>query len=537
MKKRLTLLLSVLIANGAVFANDFTDGSKAYDNDEYSVNGGISTNKYITRGEAYVLFLDTLKLDLKSNVAYTPFSDFQEISDEYKQYVIKSYELGLTSGRLKEEQLKFDFNESITKEEFLFFVGDYFNFYSLEESDVNDYGEIGEWSKGRINYFYKNGLILADKNGNLNLRNYIDEDEANLILFNVREYLTKNTISFGEVSRLIGSGSLGFSNDNFENSTFTKVTDITFYNDGNLLIVDSLSNKLRIANNSFVTDLVGSSSNVDLSGLPIGGYVDGSVEEALLNKPEKVLVTSDDLVLFTEKENNTIRMYDKKSNKVITLAGNKEAGYENGTIKQSKFNRPMGMAEDSLGNIYVADTLNHVIRKIDRRSGEVTLFAGIPNEYGNDLGELLLAKFNEPVDLFIDENDIIYIADSGNNAIKKIENGEVILVSGASTPISEYTQTEIGGDKDGHKLEALYSYPMGIYVDNGIIYVADTFNNKIKKIENNVCTTIAGTGEIGNELGETLQSTFNKPMDILVKDNTIYVADSNNQMIKVIDFK
>ncbi len=551
MKKKLILILSILMMSTTTLANSFNDISSNFAKDEIEQFSNLgyfqnmieeneknfSPSKNMTRGEACILIINSLGIEVQNHSTIdAKYEDLNEIEEKYIPYVLASYEYNLMSGKMNNGKVEFAFNDDITKEEFLTILGNYFDFISDVENGFNDKRDISSWSKKYVNYFYENGLLVGDKNGNLNPKNNLRRDETVMILSNVINYGKENDMI---VSKFIGNGKLGYENGSFENSTFTKITDIAFDSNYNLLLVDSLSNKIRSANiNSYTTkDLVGNIDKLNLSGLPVGAYVDGAKEVAFLNKPENILISLDELVFFTEKETNSIRLYDDEQKSVKTFAGNKTAGYENGSLNEAMFNRPMGMAEDSVGNIYVADTLNHVIRKINRANGEVTLFAGVPNNYGNTLGNSMTAKFNEPVDLFIDDNDVIYIADAGNNAIKKIDNGVVSLVAGASTEMSELTQTQIGGDKDGLYTEAQLSYPMGVYVYDDVVYVADTYNNKIKKIQNNVVTTIAGSGEIGNDLGDAKTATFNKPMSIIALNDRLYIADSDNQTVKIIDLR
>ncbi len=548
MKKKVILLMSMLLLNTSIYANEYTDiegnfaeeGIINFDEMGYFQNiieSGENTFKpkeHIKRGEVVVLLLNSYEITL-SNSKDVPFVDFQLIDDKYQPYITTAYEIGLISGKVKNEELYFDFNDLLTKEELATMIGHYLSLTSDNENDFTDSEEISNWAKNYVNYFYENEIIIGDNNGKFNPKNNVRRDEAVAIISNIKFYLDEANDNGFIVSKYIGSGEFGYKNASYDDSTFTKISDITFDNNGDILILDSLSNKIRNAKNYEVTDVVGQVVGTDMSGIPIGFYSDGEVKKALLENPKNIMMTKNDMIAFTEDKHNAIRTYNKGN--VLTLTGDTKAGYKNGDLEEALFNTPSGIAEDSKGNIYVADTLNHVIRKIDMKNKEVTLFAGTPEEYGNEIGEVKKAKFNEPVDIFIDENDTIYISDAGNNAIKMIKDNVVTNIAGMNTAISPDTETQIGGDRDGEAEQAMFSYPKGIYVYDDIIYVADTFNNKIKKIENGIVTTIAGTGEIGNDLGKALKSTFNQPNAIIVSNDIIYIADTDNQLIKKIDMR
>lgn len=367
------------------------------------------------------------------------------------------------------------------------------------------------------------------------------------------------------IETYVGTGKIGFLNDGYDNSTFTMITDIEFNEAQKLLIVDSLANQIRyivdsnsesentsasentnestsISESTNVSEstsdgdtvgvVIGTHSEYDFAGLPIGGYVDGSLEKAVLNHPNKILVYDENTVFFTEEESNAIRGFNINTGRVFTLAGDIESGYVNGT-EEALFSHPTGIARDTEGNIYVADTFNNVIRKIDTNSN-VTLYAGKPESYGNVVGDLENALFNEPTDLFM-LGDVLYICDSGNNMIKKIENGKVTIVAGIDTALDENTETQIGGHLDGDISVALLNYPMGIFVEeDGTVYVADTGNNRIKVVQNDQVTTLAGNGDYGNVVGNALQGSFDAPSAVVVRDGNIYVADTNNHTIKII---
>jgi sugar lactone lactonase YvrE len=219
---------------------------------------------------------------------------------------------------------------------------------------------------------------------------------------------------------------------------------------------------------------------------------------------------------------------------VSTFAGSGIFGSTNGTGKAAAFNYPNGVAVDATGNVYVADQGNNEIRKITP-AGAVTTLSGtlIPgNTNTSTIG--VSASFNGPTGVATDALGNIYVADFGNNLIRKIAStGAVSTLAGGGSA----TGTKSGNTNDvGTK--ALFNGPAGVAVDAaGNVYVADFTNNLIRKIDaaNNV-TTLAGSGKAGSTDGAGTAASFNGPRGVAVDiAGNVYVADANNNLIRKID--
>ncbi len=551
MKKRVICLSAILtfILSINTFAYDFKDlgSSDALNSIKYFSEEGyldIFSNdsgdmfypqKEISRGEFAVVFQQMLGILSNENNKNLPFEDIENLDENELAYIQSTYNNGVIKGKLLKGELIFGYNDKLTKEEMVTIIGRYLDLSSSDEILFNDAEEVSTWAKEYVSYFCGNQFTELDENGNFNPKEIVTREQAVDVLFTVNKYINTQVDNGLVVENYIGNGSIGLKSDTYKDSSFTMITDIDFIQKDSLLITDSQANQLKIANNDNVDVLVGKQEVFDFSGLPIGGYVDGNAIVAVLNKPNKALVVDNNVIIFTEEGSNAIRGYNISDKKVYTVAGTLEGGYKNGSSVISLFNKPTGIAKDSKGNLYVADTLNNCIRKIDTNFS-TSLFAGSPIEYGNVVGDVKVAKFNEPTDLFM-VDDVLYVCDSGNNMIKKIENNKVSIVAGLDTYINEETETQVGGDRDGDVTVAEFKYPTGIFVKDDAVYVADSENNKIKVIKDGVVKTIAGSGKYGNQLGDALQATFDYPSAILVKDENIYVADKNNYTVKVITQK
>ncbi len=212
-------------------------------------------------------------------------------------------------------------------------------------------------------------------------------------------------------------------------------------------------------------------------------------------------------------------------NMVSTFAGIGTIGSADGTVTAAQFYNPAGVAVDASGNVYVADTANHKIRKITV-AGDVSTLAGYGTRGIND-GTGTAARFSDPRGVATDASGNVYVAD-GNFKIRKITPaGVVTTLAGITT----------NGFADGTGTAAQFNYPNGVATDAaGNVYVADTNNNRIRKITPvGVVSTLAGSGVAGFKDGTGTAALFNFPNGVATDTaGNIYVADSGNSRIRKI---
>jgi len=214
---------------------------------------------------------------------------------------------------------------------------------------------------------------------------------------------------------------------------------------------------------------------------------------------------------------------------VTTFAGSGSTGTVNGAGKAASFNYPNGVAVDAAGNVYVADKGNNEIRKITS-TGTVSILSGTlaaGNSNTSTIG--VSATYNGPTGVAADAHGNIFVADFGNNLIRKIaSDGTVTTLAGGSK----------SGNTNDVGTKALFNGPAGVAVDtSGNVYVADFANNLIRKITPaGAVTTLAGSGKVGSANGTGTAATFNGPRGVAVDINkNVYVADANNNLIRKID--
>jgi len=188
------------------------------------------------------------------------------------------------------------------------------------------------------------------------------------------------------------------------------------------------------------------------------------------------------------------------------------------------FARPEYVAVDSLGKVYVSDSLNHRIRLI--AGGKVSTFAGAATKGMKD-GPLATALFDSPRGIAVDAKDQVYVSDCGNNRIRLISKGVVKTLAGSG----------VKGFQDGPAASAKFFYPRGIYVGDPAkgVYIVDSDNHRIRKIDNGVVSTIAGSGTAGQADGPVASAQFYYPKDIAkTSTGAFLVADSYPHKIRVI---
>lgn len=264
---------------------------------------------------------------------------------------------------------------------------------------------------------------------------------------------------------------------------FNHPNGVAIDSSGNIFVADSSNHTIRkVSRNGLVTTFAGSAG--------IKGIIDGISTSARFDTPSGVAVDNSGNVYIADTNNSIIRKITT-TGEVSTLAGSAGiSGSVDGAKGTAKFNSPKGISVDSFGNLYVTDTGNHTIRKISP-IGIVTTFAGSAGEIGSVDGSKVVARFNTPYGVAIDSSDNIYIADNGNNTIRKItpEGGVTTFAGSAGLP----------GNKDGIGNVARFNSPIGMAVDSsGNVYVADDGNSTIRKI-----STIGKVSTLGGEIGST----------------------------------
>ncbi|MEO6244071.1 MAG: NHL repeat-containing protein [Opitutaceae bacterium] len=289
---------------------------------------------------------------------------------------------------------------------------------------------------------------------------------------------------------------------------------------GNIFVADTGSNTIRrITGAGVVTTFAGTAGT--------GGSANGTGSAASFFGPQGLAVNAAGTVYVTENS-HTIRRITSAA-LVSTVAGlTSVPGPADGLFTAARFNIPSGVAADTAGNLYVADSLNHTIRKITP-AGLVTTLAGAPGLPGIADGTGAAARFNTPSGLAVDASANIYVADFENHTIRKVTSAGIVTTL-AGSPGTK-------GASNGTGSAARFTNPSGIAVDAaGKIYVADQGSHTIRAITSEgVVTVVAGApGVPGVANGTGSTSRFYYPTDIAVdRAGNLYIAEAVSQTIRV----
>jgi TPR repeat protein/sugar lactone lactonase YvrE len=293
---------------------------------------------------------------------------------------------------------------------------------------------------------------------------------------------------------------------------------------GNVYVADNGNHRIRkIMQSGNVTTLAGSGKC---------GFANGQGAKAQFDMPTGVAVDAYANVYVADTGNHQIRKITQSGN-VTTLAGSGKYGYADGAAASASFRTPVGVAVDNQGNVYVADSENNRIRKINP-AGDVFTLAG-SGKRGNSDGHGELASFYFPAGVAVDSKGNVFVADTGNHLIRKISpSGSVKTLAG-----SGYHDTSgNGGFADGKGIKAVFSMPKSVSVDKyNNLYVADEQNNMIRIISaNGDVTTLAGNGLYGHSEDSAEDSKFASPSGVSVdSEGNVYVADIGNHAIRKIE--
>jgi RHS repeat-associated protein len=295
---------------------------------------------------------------------------------------------------------------------------------------------------------------------------------------------------------------------------------------GNLYITDRPNNQ--------VVKVTPTGMRTIIAGTGVRGFSgDGGLAiNARLDGPFDVEIGPNGNIFIVDGRNHRIRMIDQYG-VINTIVGNGESGFsgDEGPAIEASLSYPAAIAISSNGTLYIADKVNDRIRRVSV-DGTISTYAGNgENGYGGDDVDAVTTSLNRPSDLSIGPNDTLYIADTSNHRIRKIDGqGVISTVAGNG---------ERGSNGD-HWLatDAQLNLPSAIAVmKNGSFYIADTSNHRIRFVDSTgTVTTVVGTGESGNigDLGPATKAMLNQPVDVLIgEDGELIISDNINQRIRV----
>jgi sugar lactone lactonase YvrE len=331
-------------------------------------------------------------------------------------------------------------------------------------------------------------------------------------------------VSNGSIATMAGSGTISGDNGPAASARLKSPFGVATDGAGNVYIADTLDNSVRRVTNGVITTVAGSGTIGDENG--------GPATSAALNSPYGVATDSEGNIYIADTQENRVRKVAKGITTIVAGTGGQGFSGDRGPAVSAELNWPMGVAVDAAGNIYIADTGNHRIRIIT--NGVIATAAGDGAEgyTGDNVSATSTALFY-PQGVAVDSAGTFYIADEGNNRVRKVANGVITTVAGNG-------EKGFGGDNGPATMAELY-FPSGIAVDAfGSIYIGDSFNNRIRRITRGVITTIAGNGAAGygGDNGPATSAELYRPMGLaLDSEGNLYIADPGNNVIRVLTAK
>ena len=311
-----------------------------------------------------------------------------------------------------------------------------------------------------------------------------------------------------------------------------KVGDLPLAFPGKIL-ADAASDRLFIADSNHtrivITKLEG--SLVDTIGTGVAGAADGAFDKASFHRPQGLALSGDSLYV-ADTENHLIRRVDLKSHTVETVAGTGEQTHDylfkNGPARTSALSSPWDL--QLVGRtLYIAMAGPHQIWKLDLDKNEVSRFAGSGREARLD-GSLADAGFAQPSGMAV-IGQTLYVADSESNVIRAIDLNQGTVKTLVGGDLFEF------GDIDGNGDDVRLQHPLGLLADGNKILIADTYNHKIKELDpkHEHVRSLFGTGKPGQVDG--VAPSFYEPGGLAQANGKLYIADTNNHAIRVVDLK
>jgi sugar lactone lactonase YvrE len=369
--------------------------------------------------------------------------------------------------------------------------------------------------------------IVADGAGNLFIADFGND--------RIRRVDTVTQI----ISTIAGIGENTFRGDGglAVNARLRIPRSVSFDRTGNLLIVDQLNNRIRRVDKQTgnIITIAGGGKNF------IGD--EGPATDAILTNPLSVAADELNNLFIADRDSHRIRRVDSGTGIITTVVGGDRAGLsgDGGPATKAGLDSPVSVAFDRAGNLYIADSNNHRIRRVDRSTGIITTFVGTgppggfdTGGFGGDGGPAKDARLNIPSDVALDISDNLFILDLINFRIRRVEGRTGIITTVAG-----------GGDDFSDGIPAIsarldFFSSGGLAVDKaGNLFISDQGNHRIRRVDarTGIITTVAGSGTIGfsGDGGPALQARLSFPDGLAVDEaGNLYIADMENNVVRVV---
>ncbi|WP_433755665.1 hypothetical protein [Nocardia sp. CA-135398] len=340
-------------------------------------------------------------------------------------------------------------------------------------------------------------------------------------------------IAFGLITTVAGTGTQGYNGDN--QSAVNADLDIpcggVVDGAGNLYIADVGNQRVRRVDPAGVITTVAGTGTQGYNG------DNQSAIDAELGQPRSVAVDGAGNLYIADRNNQRVRKVDHATRVITTVAGTGTYGYNGDNQRgiDAELNVPFGVVVDGAGNLYIADVGNQRVRRVDP-AGVITTVAGTgTGGYNGDNQPAIDADLNQPRSVAVDGAGNLYIADRNNQRVRKVDHATGVITTVAGTGTYGYN-----GDNQP-AIDADLNYPEGVAVDEaGNLYIADLYNQRVRRVDHGtgIITTVAGTGTGGynGDNQPAIDADLNYLEGVAVDEaGNLYIADTGNQRVRRVE--
>jgi sugar lactone lactonase YvrE len=345
----------------------------------------------------------------------------------------------------------------------------------------------------------------------------------------------------GIITTVAGNGTAGFSGDSSPatSASLANPSGVAVDSAGNLFIADQLNHRIRRvdASSGVITTVAGNGS-VSFSG------DGGPATSASLAFPVAVVVDSAGNLFIVDQGHQRIRRVDAVTSIITTVAGNGFVSFsgDGGPATSASLANPSGVAVDGAGNLFIGDAVNRRIRRVDGATSIITTVAGTGTQgFSGDGGPATSAQLGNPFGVALDSAGNLFIADQLNHRIRRVDAGADGQVTGALdetiTTVAGNGLSGFSGD-GGPATSTRLGNPFGVMTDSaGNLFIADTTNQRIRRVDavTSIITTVAGNGLSGfsGDGGPATSARLAFPFGVLTDSaGNLFIADSTNQRIR-----
>ncbi len=345
--------------------------------------------------------------------------------------------------------------------------------------------------------------------------------------------LFASTVQAQIITTIAGNGVAACSGDGGPaTAACTTVHEVQFDAAGNLFITDRGDHRIRKVNNAGIITTVAGNGTPGFSG------DGGPATNAELNNPNGVAIDNWGTMYIADGPNNRIRKVDTFG-VITTIVGTGVTGYggDGSAATNAKLSDPYSVAVDNVGNIYIADSYNNCIRKVNPAGIISTIVGTGVSGFSGDGGAATAAMLDWPTCVVLDNSGNIFISDASNNRIRKIDAFGIISTVAGSGPVG-FSAGGFGGDT-GPATAAIFNLPLDIAIDGcGDLFISDCVNNRVRKVDGTgLINTIAGNGTAGfmGDGSAATMAELDKPVGIaLDKNSNLVIADNSSNHIRMV---